>query len=76
MRKSGLYFEKIPNKIPLKRDASGPEGYSDTSGVGLKLMHCLVNMLEKLRPVVCGLTLSGKGVVPMNPKKYHVAAVS
>ena len=40
-------------------------------------MHCLVSMLEKLRPVVCGLTLSGQGGgVPMNPKKYHVAAVS
>ena len=39
-------------------------------------MHCLVSMLEKLRPVVCGLTLSGQGGVPMNPKKYHVATVS
>ena len=39
-------------------------------------MHCSVSMLEKLRPVVCGLLLSGQGGVPMNPKKYHVAAVS
>ena len=34
----GLYFTLILcpvlNKIPLKRDASGPEGYSDTVPVG------------------------------------------
>ena len=38
-------------------------------------MHCLVSMLEKLRPVVCGLTLQWSSGVPMNSKEYHVAAV-
>ena len=32
-------------------------------------------MLEKLRPVVCGLTLQWSSGVPMNSKEYHVAAV-
>ena len=62
------------NKIPLKRDASGPEGYSDTSGL-LRIVHCLVSMLKKLRQVVCGLTLQWSRGVHMNPKEYHVAAV-
>ena len=38
-------------------------------------MHCLDSMLDTLRPVVCGLKLSWSRGVPMNPKKYHVAAV-
>ena len=29
-----LNLKYEPNKIPLKRDASGPEGYSDTVPVG------------------------------------------
>ena len=39
-------------------------------------MHCLVSMLEKFRPVVCDLTIQWSRGVPMNPKEYHVAAVS
>ena len=31
-------------------------------------MHCLVSMLKKLRPVVCGLTLYWSRGVHMNPK--------
>ena len=33
---SGVCVQRLVhklNKIPLKRDASGPEGYSDTSGL-------------------------------------------
>ena len=44
--------------------------------VGLRIVHCLVSMLKKLRPVVCGLTLQWSRGVHMNPKEYHVAAVS
>ena len=33
-------------------------------------------MLKKLRPVVCGFTLQWSRGVHMNPKEYHVAAVS
>ena len=32
-----LLFPLIQNKIPLKRDAAGPQWYSDTSGLGWEL---------------------------------------
>ena len=97
MRNPSTTNRGIRNKIPLKRDASGPEGYSDTSGlrknhlslefeiclqhlfywwVVLRIVHCLVSMLKKLRQVVCGLTLQWSRGVHLNPKEYHVAAVS
>ena len=34
------WIQLSKNKIPLKRDASGPEGYSDTSGLDWNL--CIV----------------------------------
>ena len=53
----------------VQRDIQIPEGWIE--------IHCLVSMLEKLRPVVCGLTLQwSRGGGPMNPKEYHVVAVS
>ena len=55
-------LKQIHNKIPLKKDASGPEGYSDTSGLDHWEL-CIVFL-------VC---LRG---VPINPKEYHVATVS
>ena len=66
-----MLIHEINNKIPLKRDASGPEGYQWV----VENVYCLVSMLKKLRPVVGGLTLQGGGV-HMNPKDNHVAAVS
>ena len=47
------------NKIPLKRDASGPDGIFRYQWVGLKLVHCLVSMLEELKPVVCTSVVKG-----------------
>ena len=31
--KATILVRNTVNKIPLKRDASGPEGYSDTNGL-------------------------------------------
>ena len=52
-------IKTIINKIPLKRDASGSfwsRGIFRYQWVVLRIVHCLVSMLMKLRQVVCGLT--------------------
>ena len=67
------WFDGKANK---KKSCVWSRGIFRYQWVVLRIVHCLVSMLKKLRQVVCGVTLQWSRGVHMNPKEYYVAAVS
>ena len=71
-----LTLQRLTEINPFKKGCVWSRGIFRYQWVGLRNGYCLISMLKKLRPVVCGLTLQWSRGVHMNPKEYHVAAVS